>query len=153
MGGFCLPEEEEYFPPSESANCGVRAAFAETQGKPTETDKQNEQFTQIVETYREYYKKKSNGNLTYKKIFFFTILAASVLVIFGFAALCVALAARGTPLKDALPLLGGGTAALLTSFIVLPQIVATHLFPVGEDQILIDLIAALRSTTPEAGPK
>ena len=144
MGGFCLPEEEEYVPLSESTNCGVRAAFAETQGKPTETDKQNEQFTQIVAAYREYYQKKSSSNLTYKKIFFFAILAMLGIIVLAFTATGIVLTLRGAAWQDTLPILGGGLATLLTSLIILPQIIATHLFPVGEDQTLIDLIAALR---------
>ena len=151
---FCLPEEEEYFPPSQSANGGVRAAFAESQGKATETDRQNEQFTQIMAVYKEFYQKKSSSNLLYKKVFFYTILAVFVFVILSFTAVCIVLAVRGTPLKDALPLLGGSTVALLTSFIVLPQIIASHLFPMHEEgQIIVDLIAALRGAEPPAERK
>jgi len=154
MGGFYLAEEEEYIPLSESAQCGAQLEFnvkkdlTATRDKPTESDRQNEQFTQIVAAYKEYYRKKSNSNLTYKKIFFFAILSMLALIILGFVAAGIILAARGAAWKDALPLLGGGTAALLTSLIVLPQIIATHLFPLQEDQVIVDLIAVLRSGNP-----
>ena len=143
-----MAEEEEYVPLSESANCGVRAAFEESQGKATEADKQNEQFTQIVTAYREYYQKKSSSNLTYKKIFFFAILAMLGVIVLAFVAAGIFLALRGAAWQDTLPILGGGVATLLTSLIILPQIIATHLFPVGEDQTLIDLIAVLRGIAP-----
>ena len=144
-----MPEEEEYVPMNNSENCGVRAAFEETQGKTTEMDKQNEQFTQIVTTYREYYQKKSSSNLTYKKIFFYAILAMLGTIVLAFVATGIVLTLRGAAWQDTLPILGGGLVTLLTSLIILPQIIATHLFPVGEDQTLIDLIAALRGTGPK----
>ena len=145
-----MPEEEEYVPLSESDQTEfVEIAVAqmevtEEKDKATETDKQNEQFTQIVAAYKEYYKKKSGGNLTYKRVFFYAILSMLGLIILAFAAAVLILAARGAAWLDALPLLGGGTAALLTSLIVLPQIIATHLFPLEEDKVIVDLIAVLR---------
>ena len=146
-----MPEEEEYVPRSNSANCGVRAAFAETQGKPTETDRQNELFTQILAAYKEYFKTKSSGNLTYKKIFFYVILSILGVIILAFVVTGILLAFRGAAWKETMPLLASGVATLLTSLIILPKIIATHLFPVGEDQILIDLIAALRAGSNSEG--
>jgi len=152
-----LPEEEEYIPLNKNANCGVRAAFQVSRDavavmdEKTETDRQNEQFTQIVAAYKEYYRKKSDGNLTYKKVFFYAILSMLGAIILAFAAAGIILAVRGAVWRDALPLLGGGTAALLTSLIILPQIIATHLFPIKEDQVIVDLIAALRGIAPPSG--
>ena len=148
-GVYGLPEEEESAPHGDSENCGVRAAFADAQDKATETDKQNELFTQILAAYKEYYKTKNSGNLTYKKVFFYAILSMLGVIILAFAAAGIILAVRGAAWRDALPLLGGGTAAVLTSLIILPQIIATHLFPVKEDQVIVDLIAVLRGTSPD----
>ena len=105
-------------------------------------------INKILEAYELYYEKKNDRNHTYKKVFFYAILSMLGLIILGFVAAGVILAARGANWKDTLPLLAGGTAALLTSLIVLPQIIATHLFPVKEDQVIVDLIAVLRGVNP-----
>jgi len=110
-------------------------------------------INKILEAYENYYEEKNGRNHTYKRVFFYAILSMLGVIILAFAAAGIIIAVRGASWKDALPLLGGGTAALLTSLIILPQIIATHLFPVKEDQVIVDLIAVLRGINPYGAPR
>ena len=144
------PEEEVYVPeqPEQSAPGPpqINVLTLETQVDFTsQKDKQEEQYTSILESFGKFYKKKSERNHFFKAVFFFVILLLLLLLVAGFAAACILLAVK----KDqdwtvTVPVAAGGTAALLSALIVLPQIIATHLFPTDEDRVIVDLIAVLR---------
>ena len=112
---------------------------------PTERDKQNAQFTEIVQAFKTYYQKKSADNHFFKRIFFWAVIALLLLIAAGFAWVCYELTRNhGGDWKTALPVAAGSAVALVTALLKLPEIIATHLFPVGEDKVIVELVTALK---------
>ena len=152
-----LPEGEE----SEEEEIGARADSPYTmreltarQEKPmpvkemlSAKELQEEQYTHILESFGDYYEKKSERNHFFKAVFFFVILVLLVLVIAGFAVTCILLVLKKNPNPDwtlTVPVAASGTATLLGALIVLPEVIAKHLFPTDEDRVIVDLISVLK---------
>ena len=149
--------EEEYVPPKRARRKAdlpeleeIKAerpgtAAAQPAEPPSERDKQDAQFTQIVEAFKSYYQKKSADNHTYKKIFFYLTMLILLVIAAGFVAVCVCLV-WAAKWQIAVPIAGAGAAAIVTALLKLPEIIATHLFPLKEDQVIVDLVKALKDT-------
>jgi hypothetical protein len=108
----------------------------------TERDKH---YTQIVEAFKQNYIAKSKKNHVYKAVFFYAVIAILAFIVLGFAMLCVGLLVAQSHWEVVLPVMGGGVTTVVVALLKLPQIVAKHLFPRGEDKIIVELIHTLKS--------
>lgn len=112
--------------------------------KRSETDKQSEHYTEIVEAFKKNYIDKRDANRRYKCVFFWVTIGILMVVVGGFAALCVGLLLHADRWMVVLPVMAGGAATVIVALLKLPKIIAEHLFPLNEDQAMVDLIKALK---------
>ena len=110
----------------------------------TESDKQDEQITEILKAFKNYYKVKSNANHCYKKIFFYIIITVLALITLIFGAVSISLLFRPQRWEYVAVVMGGGVATIVTAILKLPKIIAEHLFPQKEDQVIVNLVEALK---------
>jgi len=102
-------------------------------------------YTEIVAAFKINYIEKSRRNRRYKAIFFYAVITILGFIVLGFAALCVGLLLHADRWEVILPVMGGGVATVIVALLKLPQIVAKHLFPRGEDNIIVELINTLKN--------
>ena len=107
-------------------------------------DKRDEQYTNLLKNYTNTYSKKSAVNAIYKDIFFYvTIVLLCALVVFPITLLFIIASKESSSLSDVSVVLGSITG-IVSSIIVLPKIIAEHLFPVNEDSNMIDLVKTMQ---------
>jgi len=109
----------------------------------TESDKQDKHITDILEAFKNYYEIKSEDNHQYKKIFFFVVMIILGLITLGFLLAGAALLFTAQ-WQVAASVMGGGAVTLVIALLKLPEIIATHLFPLEEDKVIVDLVKALK---------
>ena len=149
-----MPEIEEYVPPKKrrdklSLERPVNFTKTESEPAPTqpsESDKQDAEFTEIVRAFKTYYQIKSTENHRYKKIFFWMVVAILFIITVGFALACVSLARNMAGWQISVPVMGSGAVTIVVALIKLPEIIATHLFPEAEDQMIVELVKVLKDT-------
>ena len=108
-------------------------------------DKQRQvAYTDIVNAFKTYYVKKSEANHCYKKIFFYVIIGVLALIVLIFGAVSILLLLQSQRWESVAVVMSGGTVTIVTALLKLPKIIAEHLFPKGEDQVIVDLVKALK---------
>lgn len=105
-----------------------------------ECDRRNELYTKLLEQYIKTSKSKDSWKKWYKLVFFIVTLLAFVAII-----VCSLLALIWTSLKAKTVLADFGTvigsvAGILSALIVIPKIIAEHLFPANEDSNVIKMV-------------
>lgn len=109
----------------------------------------DELYTLMLQQYLEEHKSKARHNKWYKGIFFFvTILILLVLVGAPMAAMILIAMKERIELAD-IALVISGLGGIITSIIVLPKIIAEHLFPTDEDQNMIELVKKMQDNDAE----
>ncbi len=100
----------------------------------------NEYYSDLLKKYIDTYTSKSKWNKGYK-LAFFIITLIIFLAIIGFSVysiLIIALNGKGTYSDIAAAF--SATTGIVSSIIVLPKIIAQHLFPINEDENMINLV-------------
>lgn len=105
-----------------------------------EYDKRNRLYTDLLEHYIGSYKSKSRWKRWYKCIYFVVVVLAFCCII----AYCLE-SIRGVSLKKDtglvdLGIAAGGFGSILSAILVIPKIIANHLFPSNEDANMIDML-------------
>lgn len=101
-------------------------------------------YTEMLQQYLNVHKSKANHNKVYKGIFFVvTMLILLVLIGAPMAAMILIAMKDQVKLAD-IALVVSGLGGIITSIIVLPKIIAEHLFPTDEDQNMIELVKKMQ---------
>ena len=124
-------------------------ASANSENDDTEYKVRNVLYSNILYEFIEEHKSKSKSKRCYKFVFFvvtmvifLALVAAPIIIMF------IVVTKEGEPNSD---LIGGvasiiGSAiGIVTAVIVLPKIIAEHLFPTNEETYLIELIKNMQS--------
>ena len=88
----------------------------------------------------DYYKQNTDLKIHFKKVFFNSVMLFMGLVILGSMAVFVLLAIFGTSWHG-IYIAAGALASFLSTIIVLPRIIAQHLFPKNEEENTTKLVA------------
>lgn len=104
-------------------------------------DERNEIYTKLLKEYFESYKSKTSWKKWYKLIFFVIVIAAfGVIIGFGLISINnVSIKQQSTSLAD-LGVVIGSFSGILSSLLIVPKIIAEHLFPNNEDTNMIEMI-------------
>ena len=105
-------------------------------------DKRDTLYAHLLDTYIHTYESKSRWNKWYKLAFFSLSLAAFVGVI-GLsltALIIVALHAKDESTVTNIAVVISSMAGIISSIVVLPKIIAKHLFPMDEDEKMIEMV-------------
>lgn len=105
-----------------------------------EYDRRNQLYTELLGKYISIYEKKERTKAKYKCVFF-----VSTMVLFlGIEVCCligmVALSIKGSQDWSNVGLIIGNVAGIVSTLIILPKIIAEHLFPTNEENNMIDMV-------------
>lgn len=116
------------------------AAAAQSREQDEEYNNRNRLYTQLLETYIDNYKHKEKTKGIYKCVFFIVTVLLFISIVGGGVAgivlLCIfgdgSLANTGVALVD--------VAGIISTIIVLPKIIAEHLFPTNEESNMLEMV-------------
>ena len=113
----------------------------QTEEDKLEYDKRDQLYTSLLSAYISSSKSKTAWNKVYKCIFFAaTMLILIALVGFPIAITIIIVTKEQSNLAVDLAALAGSVIGIISAIIVLPKIIAQHLFPTNEDQHMIELV-------------
>lgn len=107
-------------------------------------DARDELYTGLLRQYISVFNDKAEANAKYKaKFFYITMIAFCVLV--GVPLIAILLTVIiGNSNVAVIVALSSGAISILSAIIVLPKIIAQHLFPTDEDKNMIDLVKSMQ---------
>jgi hypothetical protein len=101
-------------------------------------------YTALLGDYILQYKEKSKGNKWYKRVFFVCVMAVFACVVVIPIVLATVLVIRKSVSLPALGVAIGTIASSISALVILPRIIAEHLFPKNEDQNMIALVQKMQ---------
>ncbi|MBQ2810004.1 MAG: hypothetical protein IJF11_03835 [Clostridia bacterium] len=114
--------------------------FEEMNVGEAEYSKRDKLYTVLLKKFFENYGKKSSHNKCYKFFFFITIMLTFVAIV-GFSVYFMAMVAlKETSTYSDIPTIIGAVSGIISAIIVLPKIIAEYLFPVNEDENMLQLV-------------
>ena len=117
------------------------SATKQSKEEKTEYEKRDESYTLLLDDYIESSKSKTSWNKVYKCIFFsVTMLILIALVAFPIAVTIIIVVKEQSNLVVDIAALVGSIIGIISAIIVLPKIIAQHLFPTNEDEHMIELV-------------
>lgn len=109
-------------------------------GNYTERDKL---YTALLRQYIENNAAKSQANAVYKCVFFLVVVSVFAVLTIAPAIMFCELAQNGITTDDAIAILGS-SIGIVSAIVVLPRIIAEHLFPTKEDENMIALVKSMQ---------
>ncbi len=103
-------------------------------------DKRDNLYSELLEEYISVYKSKSKRNRKLKLAFFIIAVITFCVIILGAVASMVIVAIKGGLNISGIAVVVGSVANILSAIIVLPKIIAEHLFPTDEEQNMNEMI-------------
>lgn len=98
------------------------------------------QYTELLSKYIDLYERKAKRNEKYKLSFFIITMSMFVLLIaVPFVLFFIIACKESASVSDAV-MVFGGIAGIVSAVIVLPKIIAEHLFPANEDENMIGMV-------------
>lgn len=117
------------------------SATKQSKESQTEYEKRDESYTLLLGDYIDSSKSKTEWNKVYKCIFFcVTMLILVALVAFPIAVTIIIVVKEQSNLVVDIAALVGSIIGIISAIIVLPKIIAQHLFPTNEDEHMIELV-------------
>ena len=115
-----------------------------SQENDPEYDARNQAYTELLKVYIDDYVKKSKSKKNYKFWFFVVSLAA-----FGFIVLTAIVSIwivtiRGNISLGDVGVVVSALTGMISAFIVIPKIIAEHLFPADEDANMIAMVKSMQ---------
>lgn len=97
-------------------------------------------YTQILRNYVGINKSKARWNKGYKLAFFIVIVLIMLALTGGPISVFIILALKSDITASEITLIAGCTVGMLSAIVVLPKIIAEHLFPMNEDEHMIEMV-------------
>jgi hypothetical protein len=105
-----------------------------------EYNKRNRLYTQLLETYIDYYRKKEKHKGIYKCIFFIVTIFLFVVITVGSITSMVLLSIYGDGSLANVGIAIANIVTIISTIIVLPKIIAEHLFPTNEAENMLEMV-------------
>lgn len=116
------------------------AVVTQTREQDEEYDKRNRLYTNLLDSYISIYAKKEQAKSKYKAAFFIVIILLFVgIVVCGLIGLMF-LSIEGDGNLANVGIAIANIAGIISSLVVLPKIIAEHLFPVDEESNMIGMV-------------
>lgn len=97
-------------------------------------------YSDLLDNYIASYKSKTARNKVYKLIFYIVTMFSFVALIGGAVTALIIAACSDAEIGGKITIAVGSIATVLSTIIVLPKIIAVHLFPTCEDKDMIELV-------------
>ena len=116
------------------------AVATQTREQDEEYNKRNKLYTDLLGSYISIYSKKEQAKAKYKVVFFIVInfLFAGIVVCGLIGVMLLSIQGDGNLANVGIAI--ANIAGIISSLIVLPKIIAEHLFPVDEESNMIDMV-------------
>ena len=118
--------------------------FKDASGYGKQYDRRDELYANLLENYIEQSKDKADKNVGYKQKFFNIVMTVFCCMIFIPLLAILIVAIRGDNNITAVIALSSSAISILSAIIILPKIIAKHLFPTDEDKNMIDLVKSMQ---------
>lgn len=115
--------------------------------------KRNALYSSLLETYIVNYNKKASRKNKYKFAFFIVTMLTFIAIILLSIITIVHMAKKDTTTIYDMSVVFGSVASFITAIVVLPKIIAEHLFPVNEDENMISLVKNMQLNDSEIRKK
>ena len=115
-----------------------------SQENDPEYDARNQAYTELLKVYIDDYVKKSKSKKNYKCWFFIVALSAFTLIALTAIVSIWIVTIRGNISLGDVGVVISALAGMISAFIVIPKIIAEHLFPADEDANMIAMIKSMQ---------
>jgi hypothetical protein len=105
-----------------------------------EYNKRNKLYTQLLETYIDNYGKKEARKGTYKHVFFIVTILLFVVITVGSIVSMILLSIYGNGSLANVGIAIANIVTIISTIIVLPKIIAEHLFPTNEAENMLEMV-------------
>lgn len=105
-----------------------------------EYNRRDELYSDLLDHYIKVYKSKASWNKWYKLAFFVVAMVVFVGLIVGSGLVFWSVLKKEKPTYSDVAIIAGALASILTAILVLPKIIAEHLFPTNEDEHMIGMV-------------
>lgn len=120
-------------------------------GNGVQYDKRDKLYTDMLKKCIIKYDAKTNVNAVYKNIFFYVTIVLLCVMILIPLLLLFTIARKETSSAADIAVVIGSVAGIVSSIMVLPKIIAEHLFPANEDVHINDLVKSLQENDIKIG--
>lgn len=112
----------------------------ESSSSPPEYTKRDMQYTRLLDIYIDLYTKQSKAKAVYKGIFFTVTMLCLIGLIGGSLYAVIHLVCKGNATLADVGAVLGCIAGAISALIILPQIIAKHLFPEDDAQNILIMV-------------
>lgn len=109
-----------------------------------ECNERDASYTRLLKNYISDYINKSRDNRNYKKWFFRIIMVVFCAVIFGSIASMICISLKGEINLSSLGMIIASVASIISVVVVLPKVIAEHLFPKDAETHIINLVERMQ---------
>lgn len=102
--------------------------------------RRDELYSDLLEHYIDTNIDKTHRNITYKCAFFWIAMSIFIVLTVAPIVLLIIIACKNTRYTSDIAVVLGAVGGLISSIIIIPKIIAEHLFPTNEDSNMIDMV-------------
>lgn len=102
-------------------------------------------YTQLLKEYIDVYTGKEEDKKKYKKAFFIIVMIIFIIIIIGCVASICYISIEGAYDLESVGIVFSNVAGIISAIIVIPQIIAKHLFPTNEEKFMIDMVTSMQN--------
>lgn len=136
-------EESSHETPVETSDEQLITSAINQENDP-EYDARNQAYTRLLGVYIDDYVKKSKSKKSYKRGFFIVALSAFALIVLTAIVSIWIVTIRGNISLGDVGVVISALAGMISAFIVIPKIIAEHLFPADEDANMIAMVKSMQ---------
>lgn len=139
-----LQAEPEESPPKSSQDGSLIESASQESPYGEHYDARDKLYTEMLQHYLVVHDSKFRWNTWYKLAFFIvTMLAFAVMIAAPMISLII-IAHRGNASMSDVALVASGVVGIISAIIVLPKIIAEHLFPKDENKHMIGMVQSMQ---------
>jgi hypothetical protein len=101
-------------------------------------------YTALLEAYVTDFDLRHSGNMGYKKAFFITVMSLFCISVLAACAALALIAARGAQGAGDIVAALCSMATIISSFVIIPRIIAEYLFPLDEDKKVTEIVGIMQ---------
>lgn len=118
---------------------------AQKSGEAIEYTKRDNLYTDLLCNYIEIYKTKEKHKKIFKIVFFVIVMFVFLGVITGCVLSMCYIAVNGIYDAESVGIVIADMAGIISSIIIIPQIIAKHLFPTNEESFMLDMVKSMQN--------
>lgn len=106
----------------------------------TQCNKRNVLYTKLLSHYLDEHKIKSDNKINYKCKFFWVTIILFILIVLSSLFSLVFICIFGSTSISSVSIVAGSVGSMVSAIIVIPKIIAEHLFPRNDESAMIELV-------------